>query len=162
MMRLIGGSMTVVGDGPGLQAVELARDAANLKSRIELCGRLSPPQTSLILQRALVGLCPLPAGSDDAAERYTSPMKILEMMRCGVAVVATDLPTTRAMITHGVDGLLVPPNNPAALADAVEQLLLDPKLRASLVQGGFETIHSFSWSRRAAKLLAFAKSLADN
>jgi glycosyltransferase involved in cell wall biosynthesis len=55
-----------------------------------------------------------------------------EAMAYGRAVVATDVGGLRDAIEDGVDGVLVPPRNVAALRAAVQQLLRDPELRARL------------------------------
>jgi glycosyltransferase involved in cell wall biosynthesis len=59
------------------------------------------------------------------------PISIIEAMRAGLAIVATDLPGIRELLTHGTNGLLVP-NDPAMLTDTLESLAADPALRARL------------------------------
>ena len=61
------------------------------------------------------------------------PISVIEAMRAGLAIVASDLPGTRELITHGTHGLLVA-NTPGALAEALEALAAAPQLRASLGQ----------------------------
>jgi glycosyltransferase involved in cell wall biosynthesis len=57
------------------------------------------------------------------------PKSLLEAGACGVALVATDVPGCREVISNNVDGFLVPPRNATALAVAVERLILDRELR---------------------------------
>jgi glycosyltransferase involved in cell wall biosynthesis len=57
---------------------------------------------------------------------------VVEGMSCGVPVVATALDGVREIVTDGVDGLLVPPGDVAAMAAAVERLLGDSALRSRL------------------------------
>ncbi|MFD5183022.1 glycosyltransferase family 4 protein [Streptomyces sp. NPDC058372] len=60
-------------------------------------------------------------------------MTLVEAMRCGVPVVATDCPNgPREIITDGVDGRLVPPGDPDALAEGLLQLVGDESLRRSM------------------------------
>lgn len=59
------------------------------------------------------------------------PISIIEAMRAGLAIVATDLPGVRELLTHGTNGLLVS-NEPGALADALQSLSAAPHLRARL------------------------------
>ena len=61
-----------------------------------------------------------------------SPLKIIESMFSGTPVVASRLPVCEEIIDHGVDGWLVPPDSPRALALAMEMLLDDPDLGARL------------------------------
>jgi glycosyltransferase involved in cell wall biosynthesis len=70
---------------------------------------------------------------------------ILEAMACGIPVVSTDCPVGPGeIITHGVNGLLVPPADPAALAGAIEQVLADRGLAARLAEGGCARVQAFS------------------
>ncbi|HJL20059.1 MAG TPA: glycosyltransferase family 4 protein [Sandaracinaceae bacterium LLY-WYZ-13_1] len=56
----------------------------------------------------------------------TYGLAVAEAMARGLAVVASDAGALPERVTHGVDGLLVPPRDPAALADAIGALLDDP------------------------------------
>lgn len=53
-------------------------------------------------------------------------MSVLEAAACGRPAVATDVPGCREAVEHGVTGLLVPPHDPAALAEAIAALAGDP------------------------------------
>ena len=70
------------------------------------------------------------------------PPSILEAMAAGLAVVATDVPGHRDVVVPGETGLLVTPEDPAALADAIAALLTDPARRKSLGQAGRERVRS--------------------
>jgi glycosyltransferase involved in cell wall biosynthesis len=65
-------------------------------------------------------------------------MSLIEAAAAGRPIVASDMPGCREVVDDGRNGFLVPPKNPNALADAIEQLLLDPKLRARMGQAGRE------------------------
>lgn len=66
------------------------------------------------------------------------PNAILESLAAGLPVVATRVGGTAEMIEDGVDGLLVPPKDPHALADAIVRLLRDPQLARRLARAGQE------------------------
>jgi glycosyltransferase involved in cell wall biosynthesis len=62
------------------------------------------------------------------------PVAPLEAMACGLPIVASDLPSMRHILQHGSvsGGLIVPRENPRALAEALQKLLEDPDLRRDL------------------------------
>jgi len=57
------------------------------------------------------------------------PTTLIEAAACGRPVVATDIPGCRSIVQHEINGLLISPNDPLALAKAIERLALDPSLR---------------------------------
>ena len=64
------------------------------------------------------------------------PKSLLEAMAAGLPCVATDVPGCRSLVRHGETGLLVPPRDAAALADALARLIADPALRARMGAAG--------------------------
>jgi glycosyltransferase involved in cell wall biosynthesis len=60
------------------------------------------------------------------------PKTLIEAAACGLALVATDVPGCREVVTDGVDGLLVPMGDATALADAIRRLDDDPAMRQRL------------------------------
>lgn len=66
------------------------------------------------------------------------PKVLLEAAACGRAVVTTDVPGCRDAIDPGISGLLVPVRDPAALADAIETLVVDANLRRNMGRAGRE------------------------
>lgn len=77
----------------------------------------------------------LPSGIDK------SPYSILEAMFAGLPVVSTFVGGIPEMVIDGETGLLVPPDDPAALADAIERLLGDDELRARMGRAGRARAH---------------------
>ncbi|MGP1395738.1 MAG: glycosyltransferase family 4 protein [Inquilinaceae bacterium] len=76
------------------------------------------------------------------------PKALLEAAACGRPIVAADVPGCRAFVRHGIEGLLVPPGRPDALADALETLVSAPERRHAMglaarrrVESGFTEAH---------------------
>jgi len=63
---------------------------------------------------------------------------LLEAAACGRAIVATDVPGRREIVRHNENGLLVPPRDSKALADALKILIENPELRAKMGARGRE------------------------
>ena len=57
---------------------------------------------------------------------------LLEAAACGRPLVASDIPGCRAIVIDQLNGLLVPANDPPALAEALAKLLADPALRGRM------------------------------
>ena len=79
------------------------------------------------------------------------PMAILEAMARGVPNVATRVPGITELIQHGRSGLLVPLNDPPALAAAIERLLDDPEGAAALGAAGRSLADGFSAATMAGR-----------
>ncbi|WP_029897404.1 glycosyltransferase family 4 protein [Desulfohalovibrio reitneri] len=60
------------------------------------------------------------------------PLSLIEAAAAGRPIVATDVTGCREVVRHGVNGLLVPPRDPAALADVLADLLADTERRAAM------------------------------
>jgi phosphatidyl-myo-inositol alpha-mannosyltransferase len=72
-------------------------------------------------------------------------MVLVEAMAAGLPVVATDITGYREVLRHQMDGLLVPPNDPAALANALRDVLSEPALAERLTSGGRARAERYRW-----------------
>jgi glycosyltransferase involved in cell wall biosynthesis len=63
------------------------------------------------------------------SRREGLPKSLLEAAACGRPMIASDVPGCREIVRPGIDGLLVPPDDAPALADAIERLAADAELR---------------------------------
>lgn len=68
------------------------------------------------------------------------PTVLIEAAACARPIVTTDVPGCRDVVTDGVNGLLVPPNDPEKLASAIERLASDPVLRAHMGAAGRQRV----------------------
>ena len=73
-------------------------------------------------------------------------------MAAGLPVVASDLPGYREVVRHEREGLLVPPADPIALAEAAARVLDDASLAGRLAMGGRARARTFTWRRIAARV----------
>ena len=80
-------------------------------------------------------------------------MVLTEAFAAGTPVVASDIPGYRDVVRDGADGLLVPPGDPIALAEALRGLALDEPLRARMARSARERAERFAWPHVAAEVL---------
>ena len=78
----------------------------------------------------------------------TFGLAVLEAQQAGAAVVASDIPAHRELVTPGVSGVLVPPADVARLAEAIADLLADADLRAALGAAAASTSSHTRWPDR--------------
>jgi glycosyltransferase involved in cell wall biosynthesis len=83
-----------------------------------------------------------------------APYTPLEAMRAGTPVIVTDVDGNRDTVQNGANGLVVPPDDPEALAHAIVTVLEDEHLRAALVEGARRTLGRFAVHRMAAATAA--------
>lgn len=122
--------LTLVGSGPLLPALKKQAEAAGIAARLTFTGAL--PQDRVIghLQAADLFVLPSKPGAD--GDRDGLPNVLMEAASQGLPLVSTRFAAVPEFIRDGEEGLLVPPGDPAALAGALERLIRDAGLRATL------------------------------
>jgi len=84
---------------------------------------------------------------------------LLEAMAAGKAIVATDIAGYRSVLEDGREGLLVPPEDEHALADAIVRLLRAPELRARMGENGRRKAAGYDWPIVARRVLDIYEQL---
>jgi glycosyltransferase involved in cell wall biosynthesis len=97
------------------------------------------------------------------SRREGLPKSLLEAAACARPLIATDVPGCREIARNGVNALLVPPDDPAALANAIETLMKDRELRLRFGQAGRQlVVDEFSSSRIGREIVAvYTRLLAE-
>ncbi len=90
------------------------------------------------------------------------PVALMEALAIGLPVVATDVGGVSEAIVNGVNGLLVPPRDPVALADAIGALATDPARRLRLSEGTATTAPRFDIRRTVSRIEAVYRSVVSN
>jgi glycosyltransferase involved in cell wall biosynthesis len=140
-----------IGDGPDRDALQARIDAYGLTDTVTLAGRMTTDAVAAELAAADVLVAPSVPTS--GGKREGIPVVLMEAMATGLPVVASRLSGIPELVTDGVSGLLVPPGDDAALADALASLAADPERRTRLGAAGRETVlRDFDVDRNAAAL----------
>jgi glycosyltransferase involved in cell wall biosynthesis len=117
---------------------------------VTITGHVPPRDVARHLSRATMLV--LPNTRSVISERYTSPLKLFEYLAFGVPIVASDLPAIREILTDGRTALLVPPDDPAALAAALTRLARSPAESAALGAAARALAPEYTWDKRAERL----------
>jgi glycosyltransferase involved in cell wall biosynthesis len=113
----------IIGDGPLREKLEQRIEALGLEQRVFLCGRVPDARRYLHAFDLVV----LPSRKEGF------PWSILEAMAAKVPIVATTVGAVPEALEDERSALLVPPDDPVALADAVERITGSERLRQDLV-----------------------------
>jgi glycosyltransferase involved in cell wall biosynthesis len=138
-------------------ATEAALRAEPGWAQVDYLGVLGREGVREVMARSragLVTLLPLPSYLDSL------PIKMFEYMSASLPVIASDFPLWRDIVQRHACGLCVDPSDPAAIAQAIRQVLDDPAAAQAMGRAGREAVHAhYHWPRAEAELLALYRSL---
>jgi glycosyltransferase involved in cell wall biosynthesis len=140
---------------------ELEREVKRMAGwdRVEFLGWLSRESVGPLLHSSRVGIVlfkPLPGYTE------AQPNKLFEYMAAGLPVIASDFPLWREIVGGAGCGLLVDPENPQAIAQAIRWLLEHPQEAEEMGQRGAEAVRAtYNWDKEEEKLLDLYRRLAN-
>lgn len=147
-------SFLIVGDGPGRALV--AEHLASLGERVVFTGRVPHEEIPGLVACMDIGVMP-------ESNFYGSPLKVIEWMSAGKAVVAPSYGPLQEVISDGETGLLFPPRIKAALVDAVLRLVDTPTLRREIGGRARErVVSSLTWSHNAQRVLGACQQALEH
>jgi glycosyltransferase involved in cell wall biosynthesis len=120
----------IVGAGVLHEALTRSIDEERLTELVSLEGALGQEQVLGWYRQATVVVAPCVVTSD--GDRDGIPNVLVEAAACGVPIVSTPVSGVPELVQDGQTGLLVPPRDPAALANAIQKLFESPELREHL------------------------------
>ena len=149
-------SLRIIGDGPEMET--LRAQAERLGVDADFRGAVSPEEIPAHMAGSAIGVAPYP-DLGGREQQYFSPMKVLEYLAAGLAVVASDVGQIPQLLEEGsqLHGVLVTPSDPTALAAALDDLAASPQRRARMGRNGrllAEERHS--WRRVVTRILELA------
>lgn len=137
--------LILAGDGPENERLQNLAQELNLQKRVVFFGRADRATTASLFKGCDFFVLP---------SRH-EPFGIvnLEAMAAGKTVIATRVGGVPEIVTDGVDGLLVAPDDANELARALRLLAGDSALKNRLAAAGRRRVNDFSWTRIAAQYL---------
>ncbi len=142
----------IAGSGPLRGELETLARNLGLEGRVIFTGRLPPEEVVDLYRRAHVLVNP--SRVDNA------PNALLEAMAAGVPIVSTRAGGVPYLVKDGETALLVPVDDPAALAEAVARVLDDARLRQALIDAGWRQVRAHRWEAVRARLFdSYARAL---
>ena len=138
----------VVGDGPELRGLGELAAARGLSGAVTFRGAWPPDEVSRAYSRCSAVVVASRIAAD--GDRDGLPTVLFEAMGRGLPVIATDVVGISELVSDGENGLLVPPDDPAALAEALVRLKRDPMLAARLGGEARRTIQAHHSAERCS------------
>jgi glycosyltransferase involved in cell wall biosynthesis len=142
--------LMIVGNGPERSELVKKLKEKDLLHLTEITGAVAPSKVPGLLSSMDVAVAPYPA----LAHFYFSPLKVYEYMAAGLPVVASRIGQVAELIQDGESGILVPPGDPVAIAEALDKLYRDPLLCKRLGTKARQTVlESHTWDATVEHML---------
>lgn len=139
-------ALTILGEGPARADLEALIASLGAESSVTLRGAVSEGEVRAELESShLFSL---------ASHEEAIGVATMEAMGMGLPVVVTGVGGVAELVRDGVDGLLVPPQDPDALCRALVRLLRDPDLCQRMGTAGAQRVHESFGSDRSARIMA--------
>lgn len=140
--------LLIVGDGPARAGLEELARSLGVDERVSFTGVIGRDEVMRWLGTFDVALQP-------AVTSYASPLKIIEYMAMGKAIVAPGQPNIRELLTHGANGWLFAADDPAGMPEALCLLANDSNLRQRLGHEAFAAIakRDLTWDGNARRIV---------
>lgn len=151
--RHVDARLIVVGDGPRLR--EYKRYVATRRIRdVEFVGHV-PLEAKLRYFASADVFCAPSTGQESFG------IVLLEAMAAGLPIVASDIHGYKNVVSRDVEGYLVEPRNPRAIAAALYKLAGDPELRNRMGEAGRAKAPEYSWERVTEQVVAYYHEVRD-
>jgi glycosyltransferase involved in cell wall biosynthesis len=147
--------LTIAGSGPEEMHLRQLAHALGLADSVRFAGRLDRDAMAELYRSADLMLNPSLADN--------MPNSILESMASGVPVVTTNVGGIPYIVQDGVNALLVPPDDPTAMATACRKILQSEALWQRLSMEGQSEVQRYTWERVAPFLeLVYCQSITGS
>ena len=117
-------------------------DRLGLHEHVDFLGIVESAEIPNLIAASDICIHPFPA-TKDLDSVY--PIKVYEYLAMSKPVISSDLTATRKIIKDGVNGILVKPEDPVAMAEAIQRIFEDRDLRQRFEQNARPSVEAFSW-----------------
>ena len=145
--------LLILGEGPERERLRRLAQRLGLAGRVSFGGRVSRVEVLAAMARADAFVL--------ASSYEGLPHVILEAMAAGAPIIAASAGGTPEVVADGVNGLLAPPGRPDLLAQALDRILANPDLAASLTEAGRATAARFDWSQTVSETAALIDQMSQ-
>lgn len=165
LARLNEGRLLIIGGGAAAFEDRLHALARRLEvgGRVTFAGRVEPKSVRARLRRCRVGIVPVSARQGPEKRMFASPLKLMEWWAAGVPVVAARVPSLMQHLGPGAHGegagLLVAPDDAAALAEGMREIMRDAGRLQLMSERAVETAARLTYTHRAERIVEFYRSL---
>lgn len=145
--------LVIAGSGPESGMLAALAEHLGVAQAVRFTGRVDNAAMAALYREADIMLNPSLVDN--------MPNSVLEALAGGVAVVSTDVGGVPYLVEHRRSALLVPPQNPQAMAHAMLQLLAEPDLKERLRQAGLQLAAQYTWAQVRPRLLQVYRSVIE-
>jgi glycosyltransferase involved in cell wall biosynthesis len=140
--------LVIAGDGPALEGLKAQVVRCGLQDRVTFLGLVHWSEVPDLLACFDIALQP-------AVTPYASPLKLIEYLACGLAILAPDQDNIRELIVHGENGWIFDAASSESLAAELRILCDDPALRDRLGRGAQDTVDALglTWRHNAQAVI---------
>mgnify|MGYP001199962932 CR=1 FL=1 len=150
------------GNGPLRDKLQQMAKELNLIDVVNFCGSVAHDEILKLYSTGAVSVLVLPSIETKDGEKEGIPVSLMEAMAAGVPVISTTTGGIPELLGNGA-GILVPPEDCEALANAIERLLKDPEIRREIgIKGREKVKKEFAIDSVVQKLIELIKNPGDS
>ncbi len=132
-------TLTIAGSGPLAESLKALASSLGLTEAVVFAGRLDRNAMAQAYRNTDIALNPSLVDN--------MPNSVLEALASAVPVVSTNVGGVPYIVSEGQSALLVPPNSPAAMAEAILKLMDNDLLSEKLINNGLSEVQKYTWQR---------------
>lgn len=146
--------LVVGGEKPDVDYYKEMSVSLKILERVIFLGQVSHTDIAKYASRCDCFIAPFPENKH--YKFYMSPLKIFEYMAGRKPIIASDMPSLKEVLINNQNAILVPPNNPQALAQAIIRIKKDPEYGKKLADKAYSDVsEKYTWKIRAEKIISF-------